>query len=188
MKFKRLWPLFLVLLLLSGCGIVQPNTAKKAAAPYRQDPSQGIFTAKVSGKQVARLVHKELPHAQLLQISLTKHGRFYQYHVQARQHQRYYHLAVNAMQPIITKKTHTKLTKQNAERATLNLNGLKSLTTIKQIAISEINDGHIVGYTLARQRQITYYELLIHSRAHHTVRMRIDAKRGNILERQQVDE
>ncbi|MFD0898739.1 hypothetical protein [Loigolactobacillus binensis] len=186
MKFKRLWPFLLLLLLLSGCGIVEPNTAKKTATPYRQDPTQGVFTAKVSAKQVAQLVHKQLPHTQLLKISLNKQGRFYQYQVQARSKKQYYRLSVNAMQPIITKQTHTQLSRTNAKREVLRLTGLKSLNAIKQVAISEINDGHIVGYTLNQQNRITSYDLLIKSRAHHTVRLRIDAKRGNILERQQV--
>ncbi|MFD1317620.1 hypothetical protein [Loigolactobacillus zhaoyuanensis] len=186
MKAKRLWPLLFLLLLLSGCGIVQPNTEKKAAAPYRQDPSQGVFTAKVSTDQVARLVQKQLPHAQILKITLSKQGRFYRYNVQARNKQRYYRLSINAMQPIITKQSHTKLSKANAAREPLVLTGLKSFSAIKQVAISEINDGHIIAYTLAKAHRITYYELLITSRAHHTVRLRIDAKRGNILERQQV--
>ncbi|MFC6169774.1 hypothetical protein [Loigolactobacillus jiayinensis] len=186
MKVNRLWPLLLLVILLSGCGIVEPNSAKKAAAPYRQDPSQGVFAAKVSAKQVVKLIREQLPHAQILKVTLKKQGRFYQYHVQARQKKQYYRLSVNAMQPIITDQKHTKLSAKNAKREVISLRGLKSLDQIKQVAISEINDGHLVAYTLDRQRRITYYDLLIHSRAHHTVRLRIDAKRGNILERQQV--
>lgn len=184
MQIKRPLFLFFITLLLAGCGIVEPNTTTKSTFPQTQ--TQDVFTATVSAQKAVKLVKRQLPHATLLTVKLKKHQGHYRYQIQLRQQQRAYRFIVSATKPVILAKQQHELTKQNARREPLKLTQLKSLPAIKQVAISEINDGRIVSYTLAKRHQITYYELLIHSRAHHTVRLRIDAKQGNILERQQV--
>ncbi|KRM97198.1 hypothetical protein FC24_GL001646 [Loigolactobacillus rennini DSM 20253] len=172
------------MLLLAGCGIVEPNTTPKSTFP--QTHTQDIFTATVSAKEAVKLVKQQVPHATLLTLKLKKSHHHYRYQIQLRHQQYDYQFTVSATKPIVLDKQQKRLTKQNAHREPLKLTKLKSLPAIKQVAISEINDGRIVSYTLAKRQQITYYDLLIHSRAHHTVRLRIDAQQGNILERQQV--
>ncbi|ANK60221.1 hypothetical protein BSQ39_03810 [Loigolactobacillus backii] len=190
--FKRALKLTLIgllLLTLSGCSSSnsQRQTSQSSTnSPVKQNQPKNIFTAKVGLTQAVELFNQKQPNATLLQVTLQQEHHTYTYHLIGRVHQRFIKMTVSAMQPNTAKVTHqaSSSTLKNAEP--LNLTGVKSLKIMNMIAHNQVKDGKLLRYTLGKANSVTYYDLTLKSPSVGTVQLRLDAKAGDILQRNQL--
>ncbi|WP_125982510.1 hypothetical protein [Loigolactobacillus iwatensis] len=178
----------LLLLTLAGCSSSNSQQTNQSStnSPVKQSQPRDIFTAKISLTQAVKLFKQKQPNATLLQATLQQEHGVYTYHLIGRIHQHFIKMTVNAMRPNVIKTTHQASSSTLANAEPLSLTGVKSLKIMSTIAHNQVKDGKLLRYTLGKANSVTYYDLTLKSPSVGTVQLRLDAKAGDILQRNQL--